>query len=355
MIGVITSATQSGCVLGYDLGDKKNKDQRIKILDFEGVWIDMRDVEKLNKNWTDATSKKEFKKLSRAVADDLSKQFDGQAEINENVKKTTGHIALSFSPLDRGKLTHALKLKIAREYMERMGIVDTQWVLTEHYDTNAPHMHIAYNRVKFDGMVIDSKSDRYRSQRISRELSEKYGLTPAGKAERKRSSLHPEQQVYAQLREQALEALKYSLSFSEFEDELSARGIVLQKARHSDGKIYGLSYSIFDGAFAAKGSKLDRGKLSLKSVMSSIEKNKQRFAESCNDLPSEIKSTPTLTQQNHIPKPTPQPVPQPRVKTVQELAKLKNVKPGGQESTKEAINKAELLDNDENKKTGIKI
>lgn len=55
------------------------------------------------------------------------------------------------------------------------------------------------------------------------------------------------------------------------------------------------------------------------------------------------------------PRPAPQPAHQPRVKTVQELAKLKNVKSGGKESTKEAINKAELLDNDRKKKPGIKI
>lgn len=56
------------------------------------------------------------------------------------------------------------------------------------------------------------------------------------------------------------------------------------------------------------------------------------------------------------PRPAPQPAHQPRVKTGQELAKLKNVKSGGQESTKEAINKSELIDIDANKKKpGIKI
>ena len=312
MIGIITAATQSGCVLGYDLGDKKNKDQRINILDFESVFIDARDVIRLNRNWTDQTTKMEFKKLARTVADDLSKQFDGQAEINENVKKTTGHIALSFSPLDRKKLTGNLKVKIAREYMERMGIVDTQWVLTEHFDTNAPHIHIAYNRVKFDGTVVDSKNERYRSQKIAREISEKYGLTPAGEAERKMTSLSQDRQIFAQIRREALEALKYSLSFSEFEEELSARGVVLQKARHSDGKIYGLSYSVFDGAFATKGSKLDRGKLSFKGVMGCIEKNKQRFVESCSALPSEIKAAPIQTHaQQPAPTPAPEPTPAP--------------------------------------------
>ena len=55
-------------------------------------------------------------------------------------------------------------------------------------------------------------------------------------------------------------------------------------------------------------------------------------------------------------RPAPQPTHHPHVKAGQELAKLKNVKPGGKESTKEAVNKAELLDNDRKKKNpGIKV
>lgn len=71
------------------------------------------------------------------------------------------------------------------------------------------------------------------------------------------------------------------------------------------------------------------------------------------------KTAPAFVETPEVtPRPTPQPEPQlkpqpshqPHVKTIQELAKLKNLKPGGQESTKEAINKAELLDNDDNDK-----
>lgn len=288
MIGIITAATQSGCILGYDLGDKKSKDQRIKILDSEGVFIDVRDIIRLNRNWTDQATKREFKKLAREVANDLSEQFDGQAEINDNVIKTAGHIALSFSPLDREKLTNALKVKIAREYMERMGIVDTQWVLTEHFDTNAPHIHIAYNRVKFDGAVVDSKNERYRSQKISHELSEKYGLTPAGQAERKRSSLSPKRQKFAQMRGEALKALEFSLNLAEFQEELAAKGISLQIKRHGNGEVYGLGYS--DGTLETKGSKLDRSRLSAKYVLEQLEKNNSLFQKSCIEL-NELEKT----------------------------------------------------------------
>lgn len=61
------------------------------------------------------------------------------------------------------------------------------------------------------------------------------------------------------------------------------------------------------------------------------------------------KTEPAFAQ---TPEVAPRPAPQhhPHANAGQELAKLKNVKPGGQESTKEAINKAELLDNDDNDK-----
>lgn len=347
MIGIITAATKSGNVLGYDLGDKTNKDQRIRILDFEGVFIDFRDIVRLNKNWTDAATKKAFKKLSRTVADDLSKQFDGQAQaaLNERVYKKTGHIALSFSPLDREKLTDRLKVIVAREYMDRMGIEDTQWVLTEHFDTNAPHLHIAYNRVKFDGSTVNSKNERYRSMRISHEISKKYGLTPAGEVPRKRSSLHPDQQVYAQMREYALEALRHSLSFSEFEEELEERGVALQKSRHTNGEIYGLSYSVFDGAFVAKGSKLDRRKLSFKGVMAEIQNNINRFNQAYDSLPDS-------PVQANAQKQNAGPVLKSTVNSVQKLTALSVGH--DQRANGPAINKSELIEKDKKGK-GIKI
>ena len=288
MIGVITAATQSGCVLGYDLGDKKSKDQRIRILDYEGVFMDPLQIDRLNENWIDNASKREFKKLSRKVANDLSKQFDSHSKRNDRVEYTTGHIALSFSPLDREKLTDFLKIEIARKYMERMGITNTQWVLTEHYDTNAPHLHIAYNRVRFDRSSIDRSFERIRNVEISRELSEKYGLTPAGKAERKRSSLSPKRQKFAQMREEALKALEFSLNLAEFQEELAAKGISLQVKRHNNGEVYGLGYS--DGTLETKGSKIDRSRLSAKYVLEQLEKNNSLFQKSCIEL-NELEKT----------------------------------------------------------------
>lgn len=273
MIGVLTASTTSGSVLGYDLGDLKNKEQRIQILGSEGVFMDARQIDRLNQNWTDAASLKEFKFISRAVADDLAKQFDSQASASDRIVRATGHIALSFSPEDRPRLQdNDFKIKLATEYMEQMGIVDTQWVITEHYDTHAPHLHIAYNRVKYDGTVIDSRNERYRSQKIAAEISQKYGLTPAGKTPRKEQSLTPEQQLYSQMRTLAREALQKSCTMEEFKNNLRKRGIELRLSEHSEQqKSYGISYAM--GEISAKGSKLDRSTLSYAKVSTTLEQN----------------------------------------------------------------------------------
>ena len=51
MIAMMHSSTSSGNTLGYDLGDKKDKDQQVHVLHTEGVLISPRDVRTLNKGW----------------------------------------------------------------------------------------------------------------------------------------------------------------------------------------------------------------------------------------------------------------------------------------------------------------
>lgn len=268
MIGVLTASTESGNVLGYDLGDKLEKDQRIQILDFEGVILDPEQIDRLNENWTNSDSKKEFKRISRKVANDLSNQFDAQSAKSERIKKTTGHIALSFSPADAEKLKDPeFRIQLAREYMEAMGITDTQWVFTWHFDTRCPHGHIAYNRVRYDGTVIDAKNERYRSQKVSEKISRKYGFALGGEVERNLDALCEERKAYAQMRLLALEALSESCSIDEYEANLRRRGVELRASGD------GYSYSTKSGKYPAKGSKLDRKALSYDAVTTTIKQN----------------------------------------------------------------------------------
>ena len=120
----------------------------------------------------------------------IAMSFNAQSQMNNKVTKPVGHIALSFSKEDEPRLTNRLMAGIALEYMERMGIRDTQFLIARHFDKEHPHVHIAFNRIDNNGNTISDRNERLRSTRICKELTQKYGLHMAnGKDNVKRDRL----------------------------------------------------------------------------------------------------------------------------------------------------------------------
>ena len=60
---------------------------------------------------------------------EMAQSFELQRQLNPKIKKPVGHIALSFKPEDKPRLTDELMAKIALEYMQMMGITDTQFLI----------------------------------------------------------------------------------------------------------------------------------------------------------------------------------------------------------------------------------
>lgn len=112
--------------------------------------------------------------------DTIAMSFDIQCQMNNKVSKPVGHIALSFSKKDEPHLTSRVMADIALEYMERMGIRDTQFFIARHFDKEHPHVHIAFNRIDNNGNTISDRNERLRNTRICKELTTKYGLHMAG-------------------------------------------------------------------------------------------------------------------------------------------------------------------------------
>lgn len=106
----------------------------------------------------------------------IIQSFRSQAEINHRLKKPVGHISLDFSAQDKEKLTNKLMVEIAREYMDRMGIKETQYLIGRHYDKQHPHIHLVFNRVDNRGETISDRNDHFRSEKICKELTRNYGL-----------------------------------------------------------------------------------------------------------------------------------------------------------------------------------
>lgn len=106
----------------------------------------------------------------------IIRSFITQALLNPNLSKSVGHISLNFSAQDKDKITNEMMIKVARDYMQKMNIKDTQYIVVRHFDKEHPHIHLCFNRVDNNGKTISDKNDRYRSKKICKELTEKYGL-----------------------------------------------------------------------------------------------------------------------------------------------------------------------------------
>ena len=106
----------------------------------------------------------------------IAQSFIDQTELNPRVGKVVGHISLSFSVQDSSKLSNEFMIQTAHEYMEKMGIKDTQYIIGRHFDKEHPHVHIAFNRIDNNGKTISDCNDRFKSEKICKELTTKYGL-----------------------------------------------------------------------------------------------------------------------------------------------------------------------------------
>ena len=106
----------------------------------------------------------------------IAQSFIDQTELNPRVGKVVGHISLSFSVQDSSKLSNEFMIQTAHEYMEKMGIKDTQYIIGRHFDKEHPHVHIALNRIDNNGKTISDCNDRFKSEKICKELTTKYGL-----------------------------------------------------------------------------------------------------------------------------------------------------------------------------------
>lgn len=93
------------------------------------------------------------------------------------IKEPCGHISLGFSPKDSDRLTDDYMLKIAEEYMEKMGITNTPYIIVRHTDKPHPHCHIMFSHVDYDGKIIKSASNRYRNRAVCLDITKRHNLT----------------------------------------------------------------------------------------------------------------------------------------------------------------------------------
>lgn len=193
----------------------------------------------------------------------IADSFQIQASMRPKVKSPVKHVSLAFSPQDAARFPNdekgdALMVEIARKWMERMGIRNTQYIIARHYDTQHPHCHLVFNRIDNDGNLISDSNERIRSTKVCRALTEEYGLylAPKNSKARNKNRLRPHQLRKLNLRSATLDALAESHSWKDFLSALKVRNIDIRFNRNqASDKVHGVSFSQ-DGISLA-GSTLD--------------------------------------------------------------------------------------------------
>jgi len=149
--------------------------------------------------------------------------------LNPKIKQPVGHIALSFKPEDKPRLSNEFMAKIAMEYMDLMGIKDTQFILVRHNNTDNPHCHLVYNRIGYDGKVISSQGDYKRNEIATKRLKDKYGLTYAeDKGKTNVTKLHDSERIKYEIYHAVKQALKRARTWKELVVGLALQGIKLE-------------------------------------------------------------------------------------------------------------------------------
>ena len=266
MIGGITKGSCfSGCV-EYALA-LKEKNKEARLLYSEGLLTD--------------------------TPKDIIDGFECQRHLNSRVQHWCGHISLSYSPKDAERMADDFMVKLALEYMDEIGIRNTQFIIVRHLDKEHPHCHIVYNRVDNDGKCVSDSFEYYRNNEICDEMKKKYGLTYGeNKDNVKIQSLKGRPKTRQEIYLAVQAAKKSAKDWTTFQRELARKGITVRKKfRRGSTEVDGLSY--FKDGQKFKASQVDRnGRCSYDVICKALDRNKKRQSQPTSPSPKPMRQQP---------------------------------------------------------------
>ena len=213
--------------------------------------------------------------------------FNLQRKYNPNLGKAVGHIALSWSVNDATKLNDEVMVTLAKEYLQKMKIQDTQYLIVKHQDKDHPHIHIVYNRVSNNGKTISDNFQKQRNVQVAKELTLKHGLyISPGKERVNRQQLKGEDKIKYELFDDIRAASKKVKNINELTQVLAKQGIVTHlKYKSGTAEVQGISFS--KGEYKFKGSEIDRS-LSYAKLSQALEQQQVKPEKSLADQLREV-------------------------------------------------------------------
>jgi hypothetical protein len=181
---------------------------------------------------------------------ELASQFRDVQKLSRRCEKPVLHLSLRLAPEER--LSKAQLSEIGRTAAEEFGVGDHQYICVLHKDIKEQHIHVAANRVGFDGKAAKDGNSYKRMSALCRKLEKQYGLqevlSPMAflPPSERRIARHDSRKEM--LKSDIRNSLEKSASYPEFEKQMKALGYQIIKGR-------GISF-IDDKKVKTKGSEV---------------------------------------------------------------------------------------------------
>ena len=224
------------------------------------------------------------------------------SDYNKRCRNKFLRIEIGIAPKDEKRLSLASVRNLASNFARQMGLENHQWVAVTHKDTDNMHIHIIANRISLYGEVYDTTFVSNRAARVAEELSRKYGMTIAKEVKTEKRHQKEKTNPTREQTKKEVQQICYVLldkykgtgvtGHSMFLYDLNKNGVVIERMRNKQGKIYGLKFSYAGQSF--KASEIDRefGYRSLQKNFETTNKEESRKPHLTVQEPTERKEQP---------------------------------------------------------------
>jgi hypothetical protein len=211
--------------------------------------------------------------------------FERLNELNDRAITKTLHISLNFDPSEN--LSKDKLLKIAIDYMSKIGFGGQPFLVYQHFDASHPHIHILTNTITKDGTRINTHNIGHnQSEKARKEIERKYGLVRAENqkqlVQQPIRTVNAEKLMYGKTDIKksisnvviaVLDSYKYT-SLPEFNAILKQYNVVADRGSEQ-GRIFrsrGLVYRILDGEGTKVGVPIKASCINCKPTLDKLEK-----------------------------------------------------------------------------------
>ena len=183
------------------------------------------------------------------------------SDYNSRCRNKFLRIEIGIAPQDEKRLPVSELMGIAHFFAKRMGLDNHQWVAVTHKDTDNRHIHIIANRISLYGEVYDTTFVSNRAARVAEEISREKNLTIAKEVKVEKKYQKAKVNLTREQTKQQVQKICYALldkykgtgvtGHSMFLYDLNKNGVVIERMRNKQGKIYGLKFSYAGQSFKA--------------------------------------------------------------------------------------------------------